>query len=104
MKKLFTLFGAALLAFAVVSCGDAKAKKTKIGVSIPAADHGWTGGVIYSAEAAKQKLEAANPDYEIIISTARDAAEQVNKIENLLVQGVRAVVVLPQEPGPLTSV
>ena len=52
MKKWFTLFGAALLAFAVVSCGEAKAKKTKIGVSIPAADHGWTGGVIYSAESA----------------------------------------------------
>ena len=41
MKKWFTLFGAALLAFAIVSCGEAKAKKTKIGVSIPAADHGW---------------------------------------------------------------
>ncbi|WP_294481249.1 substrate-binding domain-containing protein [uncultured Victivallis sp.] len=104
MKKWFTLFGAALLAFAVVSCGEAKAKKTKIGVSIPAADHGWTGGVIYSAESAKKKLEAANPDFEIIISTARDASEQVNKIENLLVQGVKAVVVLPQEPGPLTNV
>ena len=104
MKKLFPLFGAALLAFAVVSCGEAKAKKTKIGVSIPAADHGWTGGVIYSAESAKKKLEAANPDFEIIISTARDASEQVNKIENLLVQGVKAVVVLPQEPGPLTNV
>lgn len=104
MKKWFVLFGAALLAFTLASCGDAGAKKTKIGVSIPAADHGWTGGIIYSAEQAKKRIEKENPDYEVIISTARDASEQVNKIENLLVQGVKALVVLPQEPGPLTNI
>lgn len=104
MRKLFVLFGAALLALGLVSCGEAKAKKTKIGVSIPAADHGWTGGVIYSAEQAKQRIEKENPEYEVVISTARDAAEQVDKIENLLVQGVKALVVLPQEPGPLTNI
>lgn len=104
MKHWVVLFGAALLAFALVSCGDAKTAKTKIGVSIPAADHGWTGGIIYSAEQAKKRIEKENPDCEVLISTARDAAEQVNKIENLLVQGVKALVVLPQEPGPLTNI
>ena len=104
MKKLFLLFGAALLTFTAASCGKTGTPKTRIGVSIPAADHGWTGGVIYCAEAAKKKFEAENPDYEIIISTARDAAEQVDKIENLLVQRVKALVVLPQEPGPLTNI
>ncbi|MDR0932716.1 MAG: substrate-binding domain-containing protein [Victivallales bacterium] len=104
MKKIFTLIGVSVLAFTLVSCGEAKTKKIKIGVSIPAADHGWTGGVVYSAEMAEDKIEAANPNYEIIISTARDATEQVNKIENLLVQGIKALVVLPQEPGPLTNI
>lgn len=104
MKKLFTLFGAALLAFAVVSCGDAKAKKTKIGVSIPAADHGWTGGVVWYAEKAKRDLEKSDPNLEITVSTARDAAEQVSKIENLLVRKIDALVVLPQEPSPLTAI
>jgi len=104
MKKWFVLFGAALLAFTLASCGDAGPKKTKIGVSIPAADHGWTGGIVYSAEQAKKRIEKENPDCEVILSTARDAAEQVNKIENLLVQGVKALVVLPQEPGPLTNI
>ena len=104
MKKWGVLFGAALLALTLSSCGDAGAKKMKIGVSIPAADHGWTGGIVYSAEQAKKRIEKENPDCEVILSTARDAAEQVDKIENLLVQGVKALVVLPQEPGPLTNI
>ncbi len=103
MKQLLTLFGAALMAFALTSCGEAP-KKIRIGVSLPAADHGWTGGAISAAELGKKKLEAAHPGYEFIISTARDAAEQVDKIENLLAQKVSALVVMPQEPGPLTNV
>jgi len=103
-RKWLNVFGAVLVTFLLASCGDDEAVKTKIGVSIPAADHGWTGGVIYSAQQAKRRIEAANPGYEIVISTARDAAEQVNKIEDLLVQGVKAVVVLPQEPSPLTNI
>ncbi|WP_176014663.1 substrate-binding domain-containing protein [Victivallis sp. Marseille-Q1083] len=104
MKKLFAVCMAALLALSLISCGKSEAKKVRIGVSIPAADHGWTGGVVWSAEEAKKRLEAADPELEIIISTARDAAEQVSKIENLMVRNVDALVVLPQEPGPLTGV
>ena len=43
-------------------CSDPAAKKLKIGISIPAATHGWTGGVVWSAEQAKKNIEAANPD------------------------------------------
>ena len=87
-------------------CGEAKsnANTIKIGVSIPAADHGWTGGIVWWAEQAKKSWDKKDPNVRVIISTAKDAAEQVDKIENLLVQKVDALVVLPQEPGPLTSI
>ena len=78
--------------------------KIRIGVSIPSADHGWTGGVVWWAEQAKKDLERKDPKLEIIISTAKDSAEQVSRIENLLVQGVQALVVLPHEPAPLTGI
>ena len=101
-----TCFYAAAAVFCCVlfaGCGQAE-QKTKIGISIPAADHGWTGGVVYWANQAKKAIEAENPGYEVIVSTARDAAEQVDKVENLLVQGIKALVILPHEPGPLTAV
>ncbi len=106
MKKFLTVLSFALCAAALLfgaGCGKTS-EKIRIGVSIPSADHGWTGGVVWWAEQAKKDLESKDPKLEIILSTARDSAEQVNKIENLLVQGVKAVVVLPQEPAPLTGV
>lgn len=106
MKKLLSIAASALLTLALTSCGesDSSAKKVRIGVSIPAADHGWTGGVVWYAEKAKRDLEKSDPNLEITVSTARDAAEQVSKIENLLVRKIDALVVLPQEPGPLTAI
>ena len=85
-------------------CGKHDDGKIRVGVSIPSADHGWTGGVVWWAEQTKKELERKDPKLEIILSTAKDSSEQVNKIENLLVQGVKALVVLPQEPAPLTGV
>ena len=85
-------------------CGKKDDGKIRIGVSIPSADHGWTGGVVWWAEQAKKELERKDPKIEIILSTAKDSSEQVNKIENLMVQGINALVVLPQEPAPLTGI
>ena len=85
-------------------CGKKDDGKIRIGVSIPSADHGWTGGVVYWAEQTKKDLERKDPKLEIILSTAKDSSEQVNKIENLMVQGIKALVVLPQEPAPLTGI
>lgn len=105
LRRFWGVAAVAVVAMLCWGCGDgARSTKTKIGISIPSADHGWTGGVVYWAEQAKKKLEAENPDVQVIISTARDAAEQVDKVENLLVQGIRGLVILPQEPGPLTNV
>ena len=89
----------------VCSCSRETAPATKtIGISIPAADHGWTGGVVYWAGQAKKDIEAANPGVKVLVSSAKDSADQVSGIENLLVRGVDALVVLPNEPAPLTPV
>ena len=100
--SLSALFCAALLL--LTGCGKKDDGKIRIGVSIPSADHGWTGGVVWWAEQTKKELERKDPKIEIILSTAKDSSEQVNKIENLMVQGIKALVVLPHEPAPLTGV
>ena len=93
-----------MLVIVALFSGCSGRKKFRIGVSVPAATHGWTGGVVWNAKEAKKRIEAANPDVEVIVTTARDTAEQVDRIENLLAQNVDALVVLSQEPGPLNEV
>ena len=89
--------------FSGVSCRKDSAS-VKIGISIPSADHGWTGGVVYWAEQAKKDIQAANPGVEVIVSSAKDSAEQVDQIERMLVQGIKNLVILPNEPAPLLNV
>ncbi len=68
-----------------------------IGVSVPNATHGWTGAVIDYAEAA---LEIFGVDGRVV--TADDVNQQSNDLEDLIAQGVDAVVILPLEGSPLT--
>lgn len=100
MKARFTLI-TALAALLLCSCSQEQ-RAIKIGVSIPAATHGWTGGVVWNAEQAKLKIEKENPDVEVILTTAATAADQADRIENLAARGVQALVVMAQEPGPVT--
>lgn len=94
----------AALATAIGLSSAAVAQEATIGVSIPAATHGWTGGVNYHAEQAKQRLEALYPDITITITTAGTAGEQANDLEDLVsLRNIDALVVLPFESGPLTD-
>ena len=83
---------------------SAAPKEKIIGIAIPAADHGWTGGVVYWANRAKADIEKQDPSAKVLIAAAASSGEQVDKIENLLVQGIQALVVLPNEPAPLTGI
>jgi len=75
-------------------------KKFKVGISIPAADHGWTAGIKYWAtEATKQ-----NPDIEWTIQDAKEPGEQISQLENFQTQGVDALVILATESAPLTPI
>lgn len=100
-KKLLSLTVAALaLAFA----GTVQAQDTKtIGVSIPAADHGWTAGVVFHAERVAKLLMAAHPGLNVIVKTSPDPATQANAVQDLAVQGIDALVILPSDPDPLVN-
>lgn len=82
----------------------AAAQEVTIGVSIPAATHGWTGGVNFHAQQAKERLESLYPEISITITTASDPGGQANDLEDLVSQrNIDALVVLPFESGPLTD-
>ncbi|WP_417243502.1 substrate-binding domain-containing protein [Celeribacter sp.] len=83
--------------------GTAYAADMKIGVSIPAADHGWTAGVVYHANRIAEKLEAAYPDLDVIVKTSPDPASQANALQDLEIQGIDALVILPTNPDPLVN-
>lgn len=76
------------------------AKKLRIGVSIPAADHGWTAGIGWWAKRAM----ALHPEYEWSYATAADPAKQIADVEDMMAKGVDALVILATESAPLTPV
>ena len=81
------------------SGGAASDERPTIGISIPAADHGWTGGVVYWANQAKKDL-AEEADIQVV--TAASPEEQIGQIESLLARGVDGMVILATESAPLT--
>lgn len=113
MKKLWIF---AALGLALVGCNpppvttvsggatggtaSTSGKKFKVGVSIPAADHGWTAGIGYWAKEAQKN----NPDIEWIIDDAKGPDEQIKDLENLQTQGVDAMVILATESAPITPI
>jgi ribose transport system substrate-binding protein len=82
---------------------QAQEKKVTIGVSIPAADHGWTGGVVFHAERMKALLEKQYPGLRVLVKTSPDGASQANALEDFVSQKIDALVVLPQNSDELTS-
>jgi len=104
IKKLFNIAGAALLGIvALAGTADAQQKRITIGVSIPAADHGWTSGVIYHTERVAAQLRQQYPGANIIIKTSPDPASQANALQDLAVQKLDALVILPTDPDPLVE-
>ena len=82
----------------------AQERDVKIAVSIPAATHGWTGGVVYHAEQAEKEIEAAFPNIDVIVSTASSATAQVSSLEDLsATQKLAALVILPFTSEELTG-
>lgn len=71
----------------------------KIGMSFPAADHGWLGAVIQNAEDEAKEL-----GINYTITTAADPNQQTNDVEDLIAQEVDAIVLLPIESAALTPV
>nr|WP_244439546.1 substrate-binding domain-containing protein [Azospirillum baldaniorum] len=79
-------------------------QKIKMGVSIPAATHGWAGGLNWHAQQAEKRLEKQYPNLDVVIVTARDVGRQANDLEDLVsVQRIDALVILPFESAPMTD-
>ena len=97
-RMLASLAAVALLA------GAAQAQETKtMAVSVPTADHGWTGGVVFHAMQEAKALEKKYPGLKVIVKTSPDPAAQANALEDLSTQGIDALVVLPHDPNVLTD-
>jgi ribose transport system substrate-binding protein len=96
---------AALALGSVLLAGPALAQEKKtIAVSIPAADHGWTAGVVYHANAAAKEIKAAFPNVDVIVKTSPSAAAQVSAIEDLSAgRKIDALVILPHSSEELTT-
>lgn len=104
MTKSILAAAVAAATFAVVATTPpARAKDMTIGVSIPTADHGWAGGVIFQAERVAKSLQAAHPGLRIIVKTSSDPVGQANALEDLTTEGIDALVILPIDPNPLVN-
>jgi ribose transport system substrate-binding protein len=104
IKSIKHMLVASLYA-ASFACGSVMAQETiKIGVSVPSADHGWTGGIDFFAQEAKKRLESTYKNVQVIVKTATGASDQANSLEDLVAaQQINALVILPYESAPLTD-
>ncbi len=103
MRKLFGLLMIMVCIFTLTT-GIFAAEKIKIGVSIPSADHGWTGGIVWWAQKAVEEWAQKDADLEFFVVTADSPAKQVGDVEDLMVKGINALVILPHDSAPLTPV
>jgi ribose transport system substrate-binding protein len=103
MKLAKTLMAATVLVSGLTGAVVAQDKVT-IGVSVPAADHGWTGGVNYFAQQAIERLGTTYPNVEFVFASAPDAPKQIADIEDMVAtRGIDALVILPGDPDAMTS-
>lgn len=100
MKKTLLVVLASLLlpSFALAQA------KVKVGVSIPTADHGWTGGINWWAQKAIKDWQAKDKNVEFILVTADSPQKQVNDVEDLMTRGIHALVILAHDSSTLTPV
>jgi ribose transport system substrate-binding protein len=98
---------AAAACLAVVAFGgqaSAEAKTYTIGVSVPSADHGWTGGVDYFAQQAISQLSKTYPNLKFVLATAADPGKQASDLEDMVAtRNIDALVVLPGDPDAMTA-
>jgi len=100
MKKTLLV----LLASLLLPLSASAQAKVKVGVSIPTADHGWTGGINWWAKKAIADWQAKDKNVEFFLVTADNPQKQVNDVEDLMAKGINALVILAHDSAPLTPV
>ncbi|MBM7036116.1 substrate-binding domain-containing protein [Vibrio ulleungensis] len=103
LRKMAQL-GLGLVLIAFLSTSQAFAKTYKIGVSVPSADHGWTAGLLWWAEKAVADFEKTEQDIEFYVVAASSGSKQVGDVEDLMIRGIDALVILPHNPATLQKV
>lgn len=102
-KRALGLLSAVSLV-ALSTTGAFAQEKKMIAVSIPAATHGWTGGVVYHAEQAAKEIKAAFPNIDVVVKTSPSATAQVSALEDLAAsRKLDALVILPFTSEELTG-
>ena len=104
MLKRMARLATALLVVVVIVGTVFAADLLRIGVSIPTADHGWTGGVVWWAQKAIKDWQEKDPDVRFYLVTADSPAKQVADVEDLMVRGIDALVILAHDSAPLTPI
>ena len=106
MKQVIRAISAGVLALGILgTAGAARADdKVILGVAIPTADHGFTGGIDWWANKAKEDMEKAHPDLKVILKTSASAPEQANQLQDMVtVNKINALVIFPHESASLTQ-
>ena len=102
-RRLVLVAAAATLAVAT-PFGALAADKVDLGVAIPSADHGFTGGIVWWANQAKKELEKKYPDLKVTVKTSANAGEQANQLQDLVTANkINALVIFPHESAALTK-
>jgi len=76
----------------------------RVGISLPTADHGWTGGIVWWVKQAVKDWEKVDPNVKFFLTTSPDPASQVSAVEDLMIKNIDGLVILPHDSAPLTPV
>lgn len=112
MKKgnqIMMVLAVCLVMLLAVGCGNSgqgdqkqassEKREQVIGMSLPAADHGWTGAIAKNAE---DEAKALGVKYKIL--TADNPNKQVSDIESLIAQKVSVIIMNPVDTAALTPI
>ena len=106
MNLLKTTAMAALVVASVGLGGSAIAQDQTytIGVSVPTADHGWTGGIDFFAQQATDRLSKLYPNLKFVVAQAPDSTKQAADLEDMVTtRNIDALVILPGDPDAMTA-
>lgn len=101
MKKIL-LICLTLTAFCVACEKQQGTTQIRIGIAVPTASHGWTGGVGWWAAHTVDQLKEQYPNILFNVVHSANAVQQITDLENLAQWGMNYLVILPHESAPLT--
>jgi len=106
MNLMKTTALAALMVGSLTLAGSSigQDKTYTIGVSVPTADHGWTGGVDFFAQQSVDRLQKAYPNLKFVLATAPDSTKQAADLEDMVTtRNIDGLVILPGDPDAMTA-